>query len=119
LKKSSSVLPGFTLSLGLSVFYLSLIVLLPAATLVIQSSQIEWSHLIFVLSDPRLLASLKVTFQAAGLASLINCLVGLLLAWILVRYQFFGKRFLDTLIDLPFALPTAVAGLTLTALFAH
>jgi sulfate/thiosulfate transport system permease protein len=117
-KKSLRVLPGFTLSLGLGVFYLSLVVLLPAITLVLQSLQISWDEFIFYITDPRLLSSFRVTFLAAGIATVLNLFLGLLLAWILVRYQFPGKKLVDTLIDLPFALPTAVAGLTLSALFA-
>lgn len=112
------VLPGLTLSLGLSVVYLSLIVLLPAIMLVLKAAEITWNELLFYFTDPRLIASFKVTFLAAALASIIDGIVGLLLAWILVRYEFRGRKFIDTLIDLPFALPTAVAGLTLSALFA-
>ena len=118
-KKSLRVLPGFTLSLGLGVFYLSLVVLLPAITLVLQSLQISWDEFVFYITDPRLLSSFRVTFLAAGIATVLNLFLGLLLAWILVRYQFPGKKLVDTLIDLPFALPTAVAGLTLSALFAQ
>lgn len=118
-KQSIRVLPGFTLSLGLGVFYLSIIVLLPAIMLVMQSLQISWSEFVFYITDPRLLSSFRVTFLAAGIATFFNLLLGLLLAWILVRYQFPGKKLIDTLIDLPFALPTAVAGLTLSALFAE
>lgn len=118
-RQSTPVLPGFTLSLGLGVFYLSIIVLLPAVTLVMQALQISWDEFIFYLSDPRLLSSFRVTFLAAGMATCFNLFLGVLLAWILVRYQFPGKKLIDTLIDLPFALPTAVAGLTLSALFAE
>jgi sulfate transport system permease protein len=118
-KKSLRVLPGFALSLGLGVFYLSLVVLLPAITLVLQSLQISWDEFVFYITDPRLLSSFRVTFMAAGIATVLNLFLGLLLAWILVRYEFPGKKLVDTLIDLPFALPTAVAGLTLSALFAQ
>ncbi len=117
-QRHKRVLPGFGLSLGLSVLYLSIIVLLPAAGLVSRFFDLSLDQLIFYLTDPRLLASFKVTLIAASVASLINCVTGLLLAWILVRYEFPGRRLMDTLIDLPFALPTAVAGLTLSALFA-
>lgn len=113
------VLPGFSLSLGLGVFYLCLIVLLPAITLVLQSLDISWDEFVFYITDPRLLAAFKVTFSAAAFATLLNGLLGLLLAWILVRYEFPGRKLIDTLVDLPFALPTAVAGLTLAALFAE
>lgn len=113
------MLPGFKLSLGLGVFYLSLIVLLPAITLVLQTFEISWDEFVFYITDPRLLAAFKVTFSAAAFATVFNGLLGMLLAWILVRYEFPGKKLVDTLIDLPFALPTAVAGLTLSALFAQ
>jgi sulfate transport system permease protein len=116
--KPKRVLPGLTLSLGLSVVYLTLIVLLPAITLVLKAADISWNELIFYFTDPRLISSFKVTFTAAALATVFNGLIGLLLAWILTRYEFPGRKFMDTLIDLPFALPTAVAGLTLSALFA-
>jgi sulfate transport system permease protein len=116
--KPKRVLPGLTLSLGLSVVYLTLIVLLPAITLVLKAADISWNELIFYFTDPRLISSFKVTFTAAALAPVFNGLIGLLLAWILTRYEFPGRKFMDTLIDLPFALPTAVAGLTLSALFA-
>lgn len=115
----SRVLPGFTLSLGLGVFYLSLIVLLPAITLILQSFEISWDEFVFYLTDPRLISAFKVTFLAAAFASVLNGMLGLLLAWILVRYEFPGKKLVDSLIDLPFALPTAVAGLTLASLFAQ
>lgn len=113
------VLPGFRLSLGLSVLYLSLIVLLPASTLVLQAAQISWSELVFYFTDPRLLSAIRVTFLAAFCASIVNAFLGLLLAWIISRYDFPGRKLADTLIDLPFALPTAVAGITLAALFAQ
>jgi sulfate transport system permease protein len=116
--KKSRVLPGFALSLGLSVFYFSLIVLLPAITLAIHFLGISWEEIVFYLTDPRLLASFRVTVITAAIAAMINAALGLLLAWILVRYEFPGKKLIDTLVDLPFALPTAVAGLTLSALFA-
>jgi sulfate transport system permease protein len=116
--KPKRVLPGLTLSLGLSVVYLSLIVLLPAITLVLKAADISLKELVFYFTDPRLISSFKVTFSAAAVATVFNGLIGLLLAWILTRYEFPGRKFMDTLIDLPFALPTAVAGLTLSALFA-
>lgn len=112
------VLPGLTLSLGLSVVYLSIIVLLPAIMLVLKAAEITWNELVFYFTDPRLISSFKVTFSAAAIATVFNGIIGLLLAWILVRYEFPGRKLMDTLIDLPFALPTAVAGLTLSALFA-
>src|SRR5690606_28524394 len=92
--------------------------LLPAITLVLKAADISWKELVFYFTDPRLISSFKVTFSAAAVATVFNGLIGLLLAWILTRYEFPGRKFMDTLIDLPFALPTAVAGLTLSALFA-
>lgn len=111
------VLPGFGISLGTSLFFVSLILLLPASGLVVQTSQMTWAEYWHVIADPRVVASYKVTVGAALIASLFNGLLGLLLAWVLVRYDFYGKRMLDGLVDLPFALPTAVAGITLATLY--
>jgi sulfate transport system permease protein len=112
-------LPGFGLSLGLTLTYLTIIVLLPLAALVLQAVQMGPAELFAVVSGPRALASYRVTLSMAALATLFSGLYGLLLAWILVRYDFPGRRFLDAMVDLPFALPTAVAGLALTELFAR
>ncbi|PAF29329.1 sulfate ABC transporter permease subunit CysT [Paenibacillus sp. 7516] len=112
------ILPGFGLTMGYSVFYLSLVVLIPLAALIFNSTGLTWSTLIETASNPRVLASFKVSFLTAGVAALINLVLGLLLAWVLVRYEFPGKRLFDAVIDLPFALPTAVAGVALTALYA-
>ncbi|GAB1158702.1 MULTISPECIES: sulfate ABC transporter permease subunit CysT [Paenibacillus] len=111
-------LPGFGLTMGYSVFYLSLVVLIPLTALIFNSTGLTWSTLIETASNPRVLASFKVSFLTAGVAALINLVLGLLLAWVLVRYEFPGKRLFDAVIDLPFALPTAVAGVALTALYA-
>ncbi len=111
------VLPGFGISLGTSLFFISLILLLPASGLIMQTSQMSLSEYWQVIADPRVVASYKVTVGAALIASLFNGLLGLLLAWVLVRYDFYGKRILDALVDLPFALPTAVAGITLATLY--
>lgn len=111
-------LPGFGLTMGYSVFYLSLVVLIPLTALIFNSTGLTWSTLIETASNPRVLASFKVSFLTAGVAALINLVLGLLLAWVLVRYDFPGKRLFDAVIDLPFALPTAVAGVALTALYA-
>lgn len=111
------VLPGFGVSLGTSLFFISLILLLPATGLIIQTSNMSWTEYWQVIADPRVVASYKVTVGAALIASLFNGLLGLLLAWVLVRYDFYGKRVLDALVDLPFALPTAVAGITLATLY--
>ncbi|WP_110456430.1 sulfate/thiosulfate ABC transporter permease CysT [Shewanella algidipiscicola] len=115
--KHQRVLPGFAISLGGSLLFISLILLLPATGLVMQTKGMSLSEYWYVISDPRLVASYKVTVGSAFAASLFNGVFGLLLAWILVRYQFPGKRILDALVDLPFALPTAVAGITLATLY--
>ncbi|MEJ6655544.1 MAG: sulfate ABC transporter permease subunit CysT [Pseudomonas sp.] len=111
------VLPGFALSLGVSLFFISIVLLLPLTGLIMQTTGMGWDQYWAVVTDERVVASYKVTLWTAAIASVINGLVGLLLAWVLVRYDFPGKRIMDALIDLPFALPTAVAGITLTALF--
>ncbi|MER3555300.1 MAG: sulfate ABC transporter permease subunit CysT [Meiothermus sp.] len=113
-----SILPGFGLSLGFSLLYLSLLVLIPLGALVLKSAHLSPGEFWAVVSSPRVVASLQLSFGAAAIASLINVPFGLLLAWVLVRYDFPGKRLVDALIDLPFALPTAVAGITLTTLLA-
>ncbi|WP_298724373.1 sulfate ABC transporter permease subunit CysT [uncultured Ferrovibrio sp.] len=116
--KARRVLPGFGLALGGTLLYLAIIVLLPLAALLLKSAEIGPEGFLRLLSSPRVLASLQITVTAAALATLFNAGYGLLMAWILVRYDFPGKRILDALIDLPFALPTAVAGVALTALYA-
>lgn len=111
------VLPGFALSLGSSLLYTCLILLLPLSALMMQLAQMSWAHYWQVITSPQVIAAYKVTLLAAAVACLFNALFGLLMAWILTRYQFPGKGMLDGLMDLPFALPTAVAGLTLADLF--
>lgn len=118
LRTRHSVLPGFTLSFALSVLFISLVILVPLSGLVLHVSDMTWDRYWSVITNPRSLASFKVTLLTAAGASAINAAVGLLLAWVLVRYRFPGRRLIDALVDLPFALPTAVAGLTLSALFA-
>lgn len=113
-----SVLPGFGLSLGYTLIYLSLIVLIPLAAVFIKAASMEWSAFWATITDPQVVASYRVSFSTSLLAACINVVFGLLLAWSLVRYRFWGKRLVDALIDLPFALPTAVAGITLSALYA-
>ena len=115
---SRSVLPGFRIGLGYTLFYLSLIVLLPLSALVFKSAQLSAEQFWAIATGERALASLRVTFGASLIAALINAFFGLLTAWVLVRYSFPGKRFVDALVDLPFALPTAVAGITLATLYA-
>ncbi|MEK4062127.1 MULTISPECIES: sulfate ABC transporter permease subunit CysT [unclassified Paenibacillus] len=113
------VLPGFGLTMGYSVLYLSLVVLLPLSALLFNSTGLSWAKFWDVATDPRVLASYRVSLGTAAAAALTNAFLGLLLAWVLVRYEFPGKRVFDALIDLPFALPTAVAGVSLTALYSQ
>jgi len=112
------VLPGFGITLGITITYLCLIVLIPLSSLVFKTLNLSWDKFIEEISSPRVMASYRLTFGASLTAALINLFFGLLIAWVLVRYEFFGKKFLDALIDLPFALPTAVAGISLTAILA-
>lgn len=116
--KSRHVLPGFGLSLGYSLMYLSLIVLIPLIALVVKSAGLTPQEFWQITTSSRVLSGLWVSFSSALLASLVNIPLGLLIAWVLVRYEFPGRRLVDALIDLPFALPTAVAGITLTTLLA-
>ncbi|MEA5021261.1 Sulfate transport system permease protein CysT [bioreactor metagenome] len=116
--KQYSVLPGFGITMGLSLMYLSLLVFIPIAMVFLNSSQLGWGKFMEIVLSPRVLASLKVSFGASFLAATVNAVFGLLLAWVLERYTFPGKRIVDGLIDLPFALPTAVAGISLTTLYA-
>lgn len=112
------VLPGFGLSLGYTLVYLSLIVLIPLSAVFIKAASMDFADFWQTISDPAVVSSYRVSFLTSLLAAAINVVFGLLLAWSLVRYEFFGKRFVDALVDLPFALPTAVAGITLSALYA-
>ena len=116
--KQHSVLPGFNLALGFTVVYLSLIVLIPLSAAFIRTSALTWVEFWAVVTTPRVVASYQLTFGASFAAALVNAIFGLLVAWVLVRYRFPGKRLVDALVDLPFALPTAVAGIALTALYA-
>lgn len=115
---SHKVLPGFGLTLGYTILYLSLIVLLPLSAAFIESAKIGFSGFIDIISRPRVLASLKLSFGLSLAAAFINAVAGLLVAWVLTRYNFPGKKIIDAAIDLPFALPTAVAGIALTAVYA-
>lgn len=112
------VLPGFQLTLGYTLFYLLLIVLIPLSALLFKTFSLTWLQFWDAVMSPRVLASYRLTFGASFLAALVNVFTGLLVAWVLVRYQFPGKKVVDALVDLPFALPTAVAGISLTALLA-
>ncbi|HYO74179.1 MAG TPA: sulfate ABC transporter permease subunit CysT [Archangium sp.] len=113
------VLPGFGLTLGLSWLYLGLIVLLPLSGLFLKTFSLSWAQFWDTVASPRVLAAYRLSFGAAFLAALLNAVFGLLVAWVLVRYRFPGKALVDALVDLPFALPTAVAGLTLTTLYSR
>jgi sulfate/thiosulfate transport system permease protein len=116
--KQHSVLPGFNLALGFTLLYLSLLVLIPLSAAFIRTATLSWEEFWSVVTTPRVLASYRLTFGASFAAALVNAVFGLLVAWVLVRYRFPGKKLVDALVDLPFALPTAVAGIALTALYA-
>jgi sulfate/thiosulfate transport system permease protein len=113
-----NILPGFGLSLGYTIVYLSLIVLIPLSAVFLKTTELSWSEFWQIVSAPRVVATYKLTFGASLIAALINALFGLLTAWVLTRYDFFGKKIIDAFVDLPFALPTAVAGIALTAIYA-
>jgi len=115
--KKRSNLPGFGLALGYTVLYLSLIVLIPLAATFLKASTLTWSQFWHIAASPRALASYRLTFGASLIGALVNLVFGVLVAWVLVRYSFPGKRLLDSLVDLPFALPTAVAGIALTTIY--
>jgi len=115
--KQKSILPGFGLSLGFTVLYLSLIVLIPLAAVFLKTTSLTWQQFWHIVSAPRAVASYKLSFGASGIAATINLAFGLIVAWVLVRYSFPGKRLFDSLVDLPFALPTAVAGIALTSIY--
>lgn len=116
--KARNVLPGFGLSLGFTLFYLSIIVLIPLAAVFFKTAELSWSEFWSTVTNARVVASYRVSFLTAFFAGLVNAVFGLLIAWVLVRYRFPGKKFIDSLVDLPFALPTAVAGIALTAIYA-
>ncbi|HUX05805.1 MAG TPA: sulfate ABC transporter permease subunit CysT [Acidobacteriota bacterium] len=116
--KQHSVLPGFGLSLGFALLYLSLIVLIPLSALFFYTATTTWDKIWATITNPRVVASYRLSFGAALASALINGVFGFIVAWVLVRYRFPGKKIIDAMVDLPFALPTAVSGITLTALFA-
>lgn len=116
-KNKQHVIPGFRLSMGITMSILCLVVLIPMASIVISASHLSFSEFINVVTSEIVVASYKVSFTCAAVAAFINSIFGLILAWVLVRYDFWGKRFLDGVIELPFALPTAVAGIALTSLY--
>lgn len=115
--KKHGIMPGFGLSLGYTLFYLGLVVLIPLSAIFIKTLGMGWERFWSVVTSPRVLASYKISFGTAFAAALANAVLGLLVAWVLVRYRFPGRRIIDALIDLPFALPTAVAGIALTTVY--
>jgi sulfate/thiosulfate transport system permease protein len=117
-KRAHSVLPGFNIALGFTLLYLSLVVLIPLSAAFAKTFTLSWDAFVHGVTAPRVLASLRLSFGAALIAAAINAVFGLLVAWVLVRYPFPGRRVVDALVDLPFALPTAVAGIALTAIYA-
>jgi sulfate transport system permease protein len=117
--RKASVLPGFGLTFGFTTFFLSAIVLLPLAALVLSAASMHWSDFVRVVSSPRALGSYRLSFGASLLAATINVVFGFIIAWTLVRYEFPGRKIIDALIDMPFALPTAVSGIALTTVFAQ
>jgi sulfate/thiosulfate transport system permease protein len=118
MNRTRNILPGFGLSLGYTIVYLSLIVLIPLSAVFLKTTELSWPEFWQVVSSPRVVATYKLTFGASLIAALINAVFGLLTAWVLTRYDFFGKKIIDAFVDLPFALPTAVAGIALTAIYA-
>lgn len=116
--RKPSALPGFGLTMGYTVGYLSLVVLVPLLMVFIKASSLDWASFIAAVSSPRVLASYRLTFGLSLAAAMLNAVFGVVLAWVLVRYSFPGKRFVDALIDLPFALPTSVAGIVLASIYA-
>jgi sulfate transport system permease protein len=118
LKRPHSVLPGFGLALGYTLLYLTLIVLIPLSAAFIKTFSLTWESFWHTVTAPRVLASLRLSFGASLLAAAINAVFGLIVAWVLVRYRFPGRRLVDAVVDLPFALPTAVAGIALSAIYA-
>jgi sulfate transport system permease protein len=117
--KKFRVLPGFKLTLGFTLFYLGLIVLIPLAATFSKTASLTWAHFWQVVASPEALSAYRLSFGVSLLAALVNAVFGLIVAWVLVRYQFWGKRLMDALVDLPFALPTAVAGITLATLYSE
>lgn len=116
--KKRSVLPGFGLTLGFTLLYLCLIVLIPLSALFLKTATMGWERFWETVTDPRVMASYRLSFGASLIGALINAVFGLLVAWVLVRYRFPGRRLIDAMVDLPFALPTAVAGIALTSVYA-
>jgi sulfate transport system permease protein len=118
-KKHPSVIPGFGLTLGFTVLYLSLVVLIPLSATFVKASHLTWPELVSILTDKQVLLAFRLSFLTAAGAAVVNGVFGLLVAWVMVRYTFPGRGFLDSMVDLPFALPTAVAGIALCAVYAE
>jgi sulfate transport system permease protein len=116
--RQASIIPGFRLTFGFTLLYLSAIVLIPIVGLYIKTLELSWDQFVAIITGPRFLAALRLSFGASLLAAFFNVVIGVAIAWVLVRYKFFARRLFDAIIDLPFALPTAVAGISLTALYA-
>ena len=117
--RPKSVLPGFGLTMGFSLVYLSLLVLLPLSTLFLKSATLTWPKFVATITSPSVVAAFQLTFTTAAIAAVVNAVFGMIVAWVLVRYNFPGKRIIDGLVDLPFALPTAVAGICLTTVYSQ
>jgi sulfate transport system permease protein len=115
--RQPSIIPGFRLTFGFTLFYLFLIVLIPIIGLYAKTFELDWARFVAIVTGPRFLAALRLSFGASLLAAIFNVVIGVVIAWVLVRYNFIGRRLVDAVIDLPFALPTAVAGIALTALY--
>lgn len=115
--REASIIPGFRLTFGFTLLYLSLIVLIPIVGLYIKTFELDWDRFVRIVTGPRFMAALQLSFGASLFAALFNVVIGVMIAWVLVRYRFYGRRILDAVVDLPFALPTAVAGIALTALY--
>lgn len=116
--KSPSIMPGFGVTLGFTIFYLALVVLIPLSGLFFTTATLSWAEFVKSVTSDRVLHAYKISFGISLLAAIVNMFFGLIVAWVLARYNFFGKRIVDAMVDLPFALPTAVAGIALTALYA-
>lgn len=117
-KRRKDILPGFGLTLGYSIFYLSLIVLVPLSALFFRTAGLGWEEFLGKVFEPRVVASYRLTLGASLIGAIVNAVFGFIVAWVLVRYTFPGKRVVDAMVDLPFALPTAVSGIALTTLYA-
>lgn len=117
--KKPGVIPGFGITMGFTLLYLALIVMIPLAGLVIKTLELSWQEFVATITDPRVVAAFEISFGISFIAALINAVFGLLVAWVLVRYDFPWRKAIDAMVDLPFALPTAVAGIALTALYAQ